>query len=326
VNGIILVIDTIASRPPATAFELVTCAGRLGAAAPGPVRIIMAGETIVEAADHAALFGHDVLGFEDSRFRYPNPDLLARCVAPLVEKERPRLVCFQHTMRGCQAAAFLSMRTGAPCITAVESIADSAHGPALTRALFNGKINIQLSTGAGLAVLTVLPGAFPAPVVEAPPCAPGAVAITRPEGQDSPYRPISLVESSAESVRLEDADVIVSAGQGIGSQENLDLIRAAARIFPNSAIGASRIVCDRKWLPYGHQVGVTGKTVAPKLYLACGISGAQQHIVGMKGSQLIVAVNRDPHAAIFDIADYIIVEDLAKFLPALVQKHEELYS
>ena len=325
-KGILVVIDTIDNRPPASAYEVVSCAEKLGAAGPSPVRIVIAGETIGEAADRAALFGHDIIGFEDTRFRYPNPDLLARCVGSLIEKEPPRFICFQHTMRGCQAAAHLSVQTGAPCITAVESFTVSGGGPVFTRALFNGKINIELSPGAGPAVLTVLPGAFPVPDMEFFKPAAGAVSILRPAGTDSSYRPLSITESSAESVRLEDADVIVAAGQGIGSMENLDLVRAAARIFPGSAVGASRIVCDRKWLPYGHQVGVTGKTVAPRLYMACGISGAQQHIAGMKGSQLIVAINRDPHAAIFDIADYIIVEDLTRFLPVLIQKHQELYA
>ena len=325
-KGILVVMDTIDNRPPAPALELVSCAERLAAAGRDTVRIIITGESIGEAAERAALFGHDVLGIEDARFRYPNPDLLARSVAFLIGNEQPRFVCFQHTMRGCQAAAFCATRTGAACITAVESFADAGKGPWFTRALFNGKINIGLSAGDGPAMLTILPGAFPAPDPDGPARTPGSVTITRVEGMETSYRPLSLVESTAESARLEDADVIVSAGQGIGSKENLDLIRAAARLFPNSAVGASRIVCDRKWLPYGHQVGVTGKTVAPKLYLACGISGAQQHIVGMKGSQLIVAINRDPNSAIFDIADYIIVEDLARFLPALVQKHEELYA
>ena len=94
-------------------------------------------------------------------------------------------------------------------------------------------------------------------------------------------------------------------------------------MFDNGAIAGSRPLCDQKWLPFSRQVGVTGRTVAPRLYMACGISGAPQHLAGMKGSQFIVAVNRDPDAAIFGVADCIVVEDLHHFLPLLVRKHRE---
>lgn len=325
-RGILVVIDTIRNRPPAPALELLSFAGKLSSVEPAPVRAVFAGESIGDTADGVALLGHDVTIIEDRRFMFPNPDLLARCVRSLIRDEPPRFICFQHTMRGCQSAAALSALTGAICITAVESFSGTGEGLSFTRALFNGKINIDLSPGTGPAVLTVLPGAFPAPEPAPSDHERGTVTHMPANAIDSPYSPVSITDSCAGAVRLEDADMIVSAGQGIGSKENLELVRAVARIFPNAAIGASRIVCDRKWLPYGHQVGVTGKTVAPKLYLACGISGSQQHIAGMKGSQLIVAINRDPKAAIFDIADYIIVEDLLKFLPVLVQKHAEIYS
>lgn len=325
-SGILLVIDTIDNSPPSSAFELLSFAGKLSSIETGPILVAIAGESIGDTADRASILGHRVIAIDDARFRFPNPDLLARCVASIIKSEPPRFVCFQHTMRGCQAAATLSVQAGAPCITAVESFSVSGEGPVFTRSLFNGKINVDLSPGNGPVMLTVLPGAFTAPEAGDVGKERGAVKQMRPEIIDSPYIPVSITDSSAGAVRLEDADVIVSAGQGIGSKENLELVHAVARIFPNAAVGASRIVCDRKWLPYGHQVGVTGKTVAPKLYLACGISGAQQHIAGMKGSQLIVAINRDPKAAIFDIADFIIVEDLVTFLPALVQKYEEIYS
>jgi electron transfer flavoprotein alpha subunit len=132
-----------------------------------------------------------------------------------------------------------------------------------------------------------------------------------------------LSENSDIESSIEDADVIIAAGRGIGKPENLQMVKDMAQLFDNAAIGASRPVCDNKWLPYRHQVGVTGKTVTPKLYVALGISGSQQHLAGMKNSQCIVAVNRDPHASIFSVADYIIVEDLAEFLPAFMTKYNE---
>jgi len=326
VQGILIVIDTIDNRLQSSAFELLTFATTLASFDSAPISVVIAGDSIGETADRAALLGFNVIVIEDGRFRFPNPDLLFRCIRSIIESEAPKYICFHHTMRGCQTAATLSALTGAPCITAIESFTVTSAGPLFTRSLFNGKININLSPGTGPAVLTVLPGAYPAPEADVAIHKRGKVNHMQANRIESPYLPVSMTDSSAGAVRLEDADVIVSTGQGIGSKEHLYLIHAVASIFPNGAVGASRIVCDRKWLPYGHQVGVTGKTVAPKLYLACGISGAQQHIAGMKGSQMIVAINRDPKAAIFDISDYIIVEDLSKFLPALLQKYNDIYS
>jgi electron transfer flavoprotein alpha subunit len=114
--------------------------------------------------------------------------------------------------------------------------------------------------------------------------------------------------------------VIVSAGRGIGRKENISLIERIAAAFPESAIGASRSACDLGWLEHQHQIGTTGQTVSPKLYIACGISGAFQHVSGMRGARTIVAINTDRHAAIFRVAHYCIVEDLTTFIPILLEE------
>jgi len=324
-KNILVIIDTIENRVPSSGFELISFAEQLAETRSLNILVVIAGGTIGEAAEKAARFGHTVIGLEHDSLIHPNPELLAQAVDVLIDETNPQYACFQHTMRGCHTAALLSSWNNTSCITAVESFNSSGDAPVFRRSLFNGKINIDLTPGPGRAVLTVLPGAFAVTDSGSSPKNPGSVEIRRIFGIDSPGRPLGICESPEETVRLEESDVIISAGRGIGSPENLDLIRAVARLFPNSAIGASRIICDQKWLPYAHQVGVTGKTVSPRLYMACGISGAQQHIAGIKGSQLIVAINTDPQAAIFSISDYIIVEDLKKFLPLLIQKHEELY-
>lgn len=324
-KSILVILDTIENSPPSTGFELISFAGRFAETFSLEIQVAIAGGSVGEAAEKAARFGHSVIGLEHDSLVHPNPEFLARAVAALVEEFRPQYVCFQHTMRGCHMAALLSASLNISCITAVESFAVAGNSPVFRRSLFNGKINIDLAPAHDRSILTVLPGSFAVTDSDLPRRTPGSLEIRAITGVDSPCRPLGIGESPEESVRLEESDVIISAGRGIGAPENLDLIRAVAKLFPNSAVGASRIVCDQKWLPYAHQVGVTGKTVSPRLYMACGISGAQQHIAGMKGSQLIVAVNTDPRAAIFSISDYIIVEDLKTFLPLLIQKHEELY-
>ena len=319
-KGILIIIDTITNKPPASSFELISFADMLAESNHMPVTVVIAGENTREAAEKAALCGHDVIGLEHDGFRFPNPDLLASQLADLIDEIHPTYVCLQHTMRGCQTAARVSVAAGFGCITAVESFRLTDNKPSFRRSMFNGKINIDLRPDAGQSIVTVLPGAFPMPDMTSPQSSPGSIRIRKTTGI-SAYRPLGIRESEEENVRLEESDVIVSAGRGIGSRENLELIRAVARLFPNAAVGASRTICDLTWLPFAHQVGVTGKTVSPKLYMACGISGAQQHIAGMKGSQMIVAINKDPQASIFSISDYIIIEDLTTFLPLLIEKY-----
>jgi electron transfer flavoprotein alpha subunit len=133
---------------------------------------------------------------------------------------------------------------------------------------------------------------------------------------------LESVTEAQETVRLTEADVVVTGGRGLQKAENFNLIEQLALLL-DGAVGATRSVVDEGWKAYSHQVGQTGKTVSPKLYMACGVSGAIQHVVGMQGSEIIVAVNRDPEAPIFDIVNYGVVADLFEFLPALVRKIEE---
>lgn len=134
---------------------------------------------------------------------------------------------------------------------------------------------------------------------------------------------ISFVEDLTEKVKLEDTDIIVSGGRGLGKPENFQLISELAEVL-GAAVGSSRPPVDEGWIPYSHQVGQTGKTVCPKLYIACGISGAVQHLAGMQTSEIIVAINEDPNAPIFEVATYGIVGDLFEIVPRLIAKLKEV--
>ena len=133
---------------------------------------------------------------------------------------------------------------------------------------------------------------------------------------------LETVRQDQETARLTEADVVVTGGRGLQKAENFKIIKELALLF-DGAVGATRSVVDEGWMPHSHQVGQTGKTVSPKLYLACGVSGAIQHVVGMQGSEIIVAVNKDPDAPIFDVVNYGVVADLFEFLPALAKKIKE---
>jgi electron transfer flavoprotein alpha subunit len=143
-----------------------------------------------------------------------------------------------------------------------------------------------------------------------------------PKAAASRIRVLERVSQEQETARITEADVIITGGRGLQKAENFKIIEEVALLL-NGAVGATRSVVDEGWVPYSHQVGQTGKTVSPKLYIACGVSGAIQHVVGMQGSEIIVAVNKDPSAPIFDIVNYGVVADLFEFLPALVKKIKE---
>jgi electron transfer flavoprotein alpha subunit len=136
-------------------------------------------------------------------------------------------------------------------------------------------------------------------------------------------RVLKTVDELTETVNICEADIIIAGGRGMGSQKNFQLLEELARTI-GGAVGATRGAVDEGWVPYSHQVGQTGKTVCPKLYIACGISGAVQHLAGMQSSDVIIAVNKDPDASIFSVATYGIVGDVMEVLPLMIKKFREM--
>ncbi|MEZ4526115.1 MAG: FAD-binding protein, partial [Desulfobacterales bacterium] len=161
-------------------------------------------------------------------------------------------------------------------------------------------------------ILNILPGAYRP--LEDKNFSPASVSVFSMECTAKNTRFAGLSPAKTDIQGITEAKVVVSVGNGIGDGEHLDTIYKFADLFPKSAVGGSRIVCDRGLLPYSQQVGITGATVTPKLYIACGISGSSQHLAGMGGSEFIVAINTDPRSAIMNAADVCIVEDMNPFI------------
>jgi electron transfer flavoprotein alpha subunit len=218
----------------------------------------------------------------------------------------------------------LAARLRKPLITDVTSIAGTSADARFTRPMFQGKLAAEVRpVGVGPAFVTIQIGAYradaarrgasPAPVSKLDVQVDEALIRQKPE---APF------QEAKQAVDLGQADRIVAVGRGIKSQENLPIAERLAKAM-GAELAASRPICDNGWLPMERQIGSSGQTVAPKLYVALGISGAIQHLVGMKGSRTIVAINKDADAPIFEVADYGIVGDLFELAPAIVAELEK---
>ena len=320
----LLVVDTIENQLNPQCLELLGLADQLQPAPTGTVLFIAGKEVGGIGEQLARQWGRRVVVCEHDALYYPNPELLRLLLLHAIKEFGPRYVCFLHTMRGCQTAAALSVSLRGSCVTAVEACVATDEGPVFRKSVVNGKLLQTVRPTAPLVLMTVLPGAY-APVVPLKRILEPLTPVFRREYTVGTcgYLPKGLLRESESGPGLEEAEIVIAAGRGIGKKEQLALCEEVARLFPPAILAASRPVCDLKWLAYSRQVGVTGRTVTPRLYLACGISGAQQHLAGMKGSRFIVAINTDPHAAIFAVADCVIVEDLRSFLPLLTRKYHE---
>lgn len=330
-------IETEEGKAKPVGYELLT-PGRMLADKTGQklVAVIPAYEA-EEAAGQAAAYGADeVLLVEDEVYRNYRTDAFADCMTQLVEKHRPLVILMGATNNGRDLGPRLACRlkTGltADC-TALDIDAETGNVE-WTRPAFGGNLMATILCPDHRPQMgTVRPGVFKKPGKKAD--AAGATRndnhaeqkIIREKVDINPEHIrteiVERIKEVVQSVNLEEADIIVSGGRGIGKAENFSYIRELAGAL-GGAVGSSRACVDADWIPHAHQVGQTGKTVAPKLYIACGISGAIQHLAGMSGAETIVAINKDPDAPIFGVADYGIVGDLLEVIPELIREIKKI--
>lgn len=236
---------------------------------------------------------------------------------PLVRERDPRVVMIENTTVGMELAAPLAARAGRPVVAYCIDLAVEGDGVVATSQLFGGKLNAEVETGA--CVAAVVGGAFSgertggSPQVEE--IAGGS------ELDDLKIRFLARVEPETSDIDITGESILVSVGRGIGGEENIELAQELADAL-GGVVTASRPVTDAKWLPKTRQVGKSGRKVKPKLYVACGISGAPEHLEGMRDAELIIAINTDANAPIFDVAHYGTTEDLFDILPELTEKIE----
>jgi electron transfer flavoprotein alpha subunit len=288
----------------------------LWAAAPGNQLESLGNDLAGRKLEGAHLIEHELLAAY-------TPDGYAAALQQFIEKLRPRVVVFPHTYKVRDFAPKLATAMGRVLVSDV--IAHRVEGAELTlvRQLFQGKMNADVRfLGEPPHLASIQAGAYRADQVEA-----GTATVEKfsPDLTAEMIRtqPLDVFREAQRAVDLAAAEMIVSVGRGIKEAENIEIVRQLADAL-GAELAASRPICDNGWLPMERQVGSSGQTVAPKLYVAVGISGAIQHLVGMKGSKTIVAINKDPEAPIFEVADYGIVGDLFQVVPALVEELKKL--
>jgi electron transfer flavoprotein alpha subunit len=299
-------------RPEATAFELLTRARELG-----DVDAIALGPGAKEAAPALGKHGAKrVLVNEDAAFAECLAEPATDCLAALAPAESPDVVLFAFSADSRDVAGRLAARLGTGLISNAMDVEAQGDGFVAKVPYFGGAKVAAYRANARPAIVLIRPKSF-----EATESGDEAEVVEVPAAIGDGSRRARIVETkteAAEKVKLEDATVVVSGGRGLGGPENFHYVEELADALGGAA-GASRAVVDAGWVPYAMQVGQTGKTVRPGVYIAAGISGAMQHTVGMKGAKVIVAINKDPDAPILKMADLGVVGDALKILPRLTE-------
>ena len=322
---IVVVAEQRAGKLNRTTWEAIAAAQQLAQTSGTPITVLVAGAgTSGPAAELAAAQVEHVATLDDAALEPYTADGFAAALQAAVIELGATYVLLPHTYQTRDFAPKLAARMDRALITDVTAVKRVGDQTAFVRPMFQGKLTADVvPLGPQPHFVTFQIGAF-----RADQAARGATpAVIRPldirvDATSIREKPDAPFQQTRQSVDLSQAERIVAVGRGIKGQEHLPLAEKLAAAL-DAELAASRPICDAGWLPMERQVGSSGQTVAPKLYLALGISGAIQHLVGMKGSSTIAAINKDPDAPIFEVADYGIVGDLFEMVPALIEALKE---
>lgn len=306
-------------------WEAIAAAQRLASGLGMAAAAVVLGKNVQGMAEEiAGKRLRRVLAAEHELLADYTPEGYVRALKQIIAKHSPHTVVITHSYQGAEFAPRLGAALGKAVITSCVGYEREGGSLVFIRPIFGAKLHMKTSFRSGPPyIVTFQTGAFLSDEAEAGDgraeielvgveLAPGDVA----------RKIIELRGATKDRVDLSQAEIIVAAGRGIGGQEKLQMIFELAEAL-GGAVAASRPVVDNEWLPREYQIGSSGQTVSPKLYIACGISGAVQHLVGMQNSRCIVAINKDPNAPIFKIATYGIVGDLHQVVPALIKQIKE---
>jgi electron transfer flavoprotein alpha subunit len=305
-------------------YEMLTKARELAGKTGAEVTAVMLGKNVKEHAKALAEYSKVVLLVDDAKLENFNSEAYRKILAKLVAEHKPTLILMGHTSYGVDLAPRLATSLNLPLAPDCIDLTLYSGSCMATRQMYGGKVNVNVTLRkAETYIATVRQATFP-PQKPTPPEIGQITEIPSPLAEDiQEKRFIQYVLPPPGGVDITAAEKLVGVGRGIKDAANIPIVEDLAKTI-GAVVSCSRPIVDKGWLPTDRQVGTSGKTVKPKLYLALGISGAFQHILGMKSSDLIIAVNKDPKAPIFSFADYGVVDDLFKVVPALKSKITEI--
>ncbi len=303
-------------------FEMLAAAAPAAQNLGGEVMVLLLGSDIAAQAEAIASYGVKVLVIDDPLLAAYNSDQYQKVLSALIDDLEPSLIMLPHTAQGVDLAPALAVEKDLPYVSDIIGLSMEGHTLKVLRQLYSGKVNANIAfKPAPTYLVTVREAAFEAP---APSGTGNIEQVVSPLKEGLNYRSfIGYVEARVGDVDITQSRTLVAIGRGLREETNLPLVEELARLIGADLCG-SRAATDAGWLPVERQVGTSGKSVKPKLYLALGISGAFQHITGIKAAQTVVAVNKDPDAPIFAVADYAVVDDLLQVVPKLAEKIKEL--
>jgi electron transfer flavoprotein alpha subunit len=320
-SGVLVIVEQRDGTPNRIALEALAAGQHLAKQLGTDCSAAVLGDSIATLAKELSAKNlTKIFTVEHPQLKQYTADGYTHALEQVVKKTTPAYILFPHTYQVRDYAPALATRFQQVLISDVIHITFNPdnNAPTFVRQLFQGKLNADYKhLGAGPCFASIQAGSFRAETLE-----PGTAAIEAIAIDLSPTQirttPTAPFREAAHTVDLTAAPIIVSVGRGIREQDNLPLVQALADAL-GAELAASRPICDAGWLPMERQVGSSGQTVSPKLYLAVGISGAIQHLVGMKGAKTIIAINKDENAPIFEVADYGIAADLFEIVPALTK-------
>jgi electron transfer flavoprotein alpha subunit len=321
-DTILVVVEQREGKLNRVSWETITAAQAIAAATGWTLEAAVVGAGIASiAAEVAAMKLAKVYAVESPKLQPYTPDAFAAALKQFLTAKQPKFVLMPHTYQVRDFLPKLATAMGRTVISDCIGFKHDAGKLVFTRQMFQGKLAADVSfTSEAPWFATFQNGAFRGDKAEAG-AAPAPVETVNVDIADNVIRnkPQEVFKEAKQAVDLTQAEIIVAVGRGIKEQKNIGIAKQLADAL-GADLAASRPICDSGWLPMDRQIGSSGQTVAPKLYLALGISGAIQHIVGMKGSRAVIAVNKDAEAPIFEIADYAVVGNLFDIVPPLIEE------
>ncbi|MCB0589237.1 MAG: electron transfer flavoprotein subunit alpha/FixB family protein [Phaeodactylibacter sp.] len=310
-NNIFVITEHLKGQVDDVSYEMLGKAKELAASYGGQVIAVLLGSGAKSLADDFA--ADKVLYAGHPQLAEFNPEGYCKTIAGLVNSHEPKAVLVAYSSQGVDIAAALSVECDLPLVAYVSNL----NAESITSQLYGGKMSVESKVEGERYIAAVLPGAFPADAGKGGGATVEEVAVPELDGLKVRFK--HLIEPEGGDVDITQQKVLVSVGRGIQNEDNLPIVQELADKL-GGALSSSRPIVDSKWLPKTRQVGKSGLKVKPKVYIAVGISGAPEHIEGMKDAECIIAINTDPNAPIFDYAHYGVTEDLFDVVPALTEK------